>query len=96
MICQIGGVPILKRAQIAASDLAGTLSGQGWGRFSELDRLTIFADNLVPHVLRIDGILRFDPELLEMVERGQLLEPGSEPAAEIRDVAVHAVELMVA
>lgn len=89
-------VPILKRAQIAAADLAGTLHGQGWGRFTDLDRLTIFADNLVPHVLRIDRILRFDPELLEVVKRGQLLEPGSEPEVEIRAVAVHAVELMVA
>ena len=26
--------------------------------FADLDRLTIFADNLVPHVLRLDGVLR--------------------------------------
>ena len=30
----------------------------GVARFSDLDRLTIFADNLVPHVLRCDGVLR--------------------------------------
>lgn len=89
-------VPILKRAQIAASDLAGALHGQGWGRFTDLDRLTIFADNLVPHVLRMDGVLRFDPELVRVVQRGQLLESGSEPEVEIRAVAVHAVELIVA
>ena len=28
--------------------------------FDDLDRLTIFADNLVPHVLRVDGVLRYD------------------------------------
>jgi hypothetical protein len=39
--------------------------------------------------------LRFDPELLEVAERGELLEPGSEPEVEIRAVAVHAVEVMV-
>jgi Potential Queuosine, Q, salvage protein family len=89
-------VPILKRAQIAAADLAGALHGNGWGHFTDLDRLTIFADNLIPHVLRIDGILRFDPELLEIIEREELLKPGSEPEVEIRAVAIHAVEEMVA
>ena len=61
-----------------------------------MDCLTIFADNLIPHVLRIDGILRFDPELVEMIAAEQLLESGSEPEVEIRAVAVYAVELMVA
>ena len=37
-----------KRAQIVASDLALA----GVAEFDDLDRLTIFADNLVPHVLR--------------------------------------------
>ena len=37
-----------KRAQIVASDLALA----GIAEFSDLDRLTIFADNLVPHVLQ--------------------------------------------
>ncbi len=35
-----------KRAQIVANDLALA----GVARFRDLDRLTIFADNLVPHV----------------------------------------------
>src|SRR3954471_13019098 len=42
-----------KRAQIVANDL--TLAGVG--EFADIDRLTIFADNLVPHVLRLDGVL---------------------------------------
>ena len=45
-----GEVPFFKRAQIAAGDLG--LGGR--------ERLTLFADNLVPHVLRIDGVLTFD------------------------------------
>ena len=32
-----------------------------WPASHDLDRLTMFADNLVPHVLRLDGVLRFDP-----------------------------------
>ena len=64
--------------------------------FGDLDRLTMFADNLVPHVLRLDGVLWFDPELVARIERGELIEHGSPEEVEIRACAVHAVELIVA
>ena len=85
-------VPFLKRAQIAAADLHRA----GVAAFNDLDRLTMFADNLVPHVLRVDGILSFDPGLVERIEREELIEHGSPEEVEIRACAVHAVELMVA
>jgi hypothetical protein len=89
-------VPFYKRAQILASDLALALGGAGWGTFRDLDRLTIFADNVVPHVLRLDGVLSYDPSLALRIERGDLLPAGCEPEVEIRACALHAVELMVA
>ena len=49
-------VPFFKRAQIAAADLHVA----GIAPASDLGRLTLFADNLVPHVLRLDGVLEFD------------------------------------
>lgn len=85
-------VPFLKRAQLAAADLARA----GVAPFSDLAGLTMFADNLVPHVLRLDGILRFAPELVERIECEQLIEHGSPEEVEIRACAVHAVELIVA
>jgi hypothetical protein len=85
-------IPFLKRAQIAAADLARG----GVPEFDDLDRLTMFADNLVPHVLRLDGILRFDSELVARIDREQLIEHGSREEVEIRACAVHAVELVVA
>jgi hypothetical protein len=85
-------VPFLKRAQIAAADLARA----GVARFADLPRLTMFADNLVPHVLRLDGILEFEPELVERIEREELIEHGSPEEVEIRACALHAVELLVA
>jgi hypothetical protein len=85
-------VPFLKRAQIAAADLADA----GAADFPDLGRLTMFADNLVPHVLRLDGILRLDAELQARIERGGLLEHGSPEEVELRACALHAVELMVA
>jgi hypothetical protein len=77
-----------KRAQIAAADLALA----GVARFGDLHRLTIFADNLVPHVLRCDGVLRYDDALARHVDSGELLAPGR-AEREIRACAVHAGEL---
>ncbi|HLG11026.1 MAG TPA: queuosine salvage family protein [Dehalococcoidia bacterium] len=88
-------VPLLKRAQIASADLSAAFGGQGPGRFDDLARLTIFPDNLVPHVLRLDGVLEYDEELIERINREELLAHGSEEEVEIRAVAVHAVERIV-
>jgi hypothetical protein len=78
-----------KRAQIVPNDLALA----GVAEFSDLDRLTIFADNLVPHVLRLDGVLRYDALLAARIDAGELLEPGPEER-EIRACALHACELI--
>ena len=85
-------VPFFKRAQIAAADLA--LAGLAPAR--DLGRLTLFADNLVPHVLRIDGVLAFDDDLVARIEAGELIEHDSPEEVEIRACALHAVELLVA
>ena len=88
-------VPFYKRAQLTASDLSLAFRGKGYGRFTDLDRLTIFADNLVPHVLRVDGILIYGGDLAQRIDSGQLIPAGSEEELEIRAGAVEAVELMV-
>jgi hypothetical protein len=85
-------VPLYKRAQITPAHLAMAFAGAGPGRFGDLDRLTIFADNLVPHVLRVDGVLRYDRALADRIDREELLAPGSAEEVEIRAVAVAAVE----
>jgi hypothetical protein len=84
-------VPLLKRAQLTVADLH-TVLPEGAGAFSDIDDLTLFADNLVPHVLRLDGVLVVDPAVVARIERGELLEPGSPQEVELRAVAVHAVE----
>jgi Queuosine salvage protein len=85
-------VPFFKRAQLAAADLYRA----GVAELPGLDRLTAFADNLVPHVLRVDGILVLEPELEARIEAGGLLEHGSAEEVELRAAAVHAVELLAA
>jgi hypothetical protein len=81
-----------KRAQITPNDLALA----GVAQFDDLDRLTIFADNVVPHVLRVDGVLLYDRDLAVRIDAAELLEPGSREEREIRACAVHACELIAA
>ena len=85
-------VPFFKRAQLAAAgvDRAGVAS------FPDLHCLTAFADNLVPHVLRIDGVLDLDSDLEQRINAGELLVHGSPEEVELRACAVHAIELLVA
>ncbi|HET9154444.1 MAG TPA: queuosine salvage family protein [Solirubrobacterales bacterium] len=85
-------VPFYKRAQLAAADLhrAGVADLPG------LDRLAAFADNLVPHVLRLDGVLHLDRDLTARIEAEELLQHGSPEEVELRACAVRAVELLAA
>jgi hypothetical protein len=85
-------VPFYKRAQLAAADLQRA----GIADLPGAEQLTAFADNLVPHVLRVDGVLRLDPELTAAIEAGELLPHGSPQEVELRAAAVHAVELLSA
>jgi hypothetical protein len=78
-----------KRAQIVANDLALA----GVVEFHDLDRLTIFADNLVPHVLRCDGVLVYDDNLAARIDAGERLTLGG-AEREIRACALHACELI--
>lgn len=80
-----------KRAQIVGNDLALA----GVAGFHDLDGLTIFADNLVPHVLRHEGVLVYDDALAAWIDGERLLPAGREER-EIRACAVHACELLSA
>ena len=89
-----GPAAFYKRAQLTAADLAVAFGGQGPGRFHDLDALTVFADNLVPHVLRLDGILKLEPGLAARIEAGETLAKDSLQEVEMRAATVHAVELL--
>lgn len=85
-------IPFYKRAQLAAADLHRA----GLAALPGLERLTAFADNLVPHVLRVDGLLQLAPELGGRIEAEELLVHGSPEEVELRACAVQAVELLAA
>jgi hypothetical protein len=85
-------VPFFKRAQIAAADV----DLAGIDALQHRDRLTAFADNLVPHVLRVDSVLQLESSLRDSIEAEELLEHGSPAEVELRACAVHAIELLAA
>ncbi|HEU0113086.1 MAG TPA: queuosine salvage family protein [Thermomicrobiales bacterium] len=97
-VARYGGrdVPLYKRAQLTAADLHLAFAGLGPGRFVDLDRLTIFADNVVPHVLRVDGVLRYDAELAARIDREDPIAAGSPEEIELRACALDACERLVA
>ena len=83
-------IPFFKRAQLAAADL----NRAGLTSLRDERGLTAFADNLVPHVLRVDGVLQLERSLAERIDAGQLLVHDSAQEVELRACAVHAVELL--
>lgn len=87
-------IAFYKRAQIASLDLSRALADSPLGRFDDLHRLTVFADNLLPHVLRTDGVLRYDAALGARIDAGEPLVAGSPEEIELRACTVHACELI--
>lgn len=83
-------VPILKRAQILAADINLALGG----KLKDVAALTMFSDNMVPHVLRHESVLTYAPALAEKIDGGVFIAAGSAEEIELRAVAIHAVELM--
>jgi hypothetical protein len=77
-----------KRAQIAAHDLHLA----GVAEFADVHRLTVFADNLLPHVLRLDGVLHYSDALAARIDAGVELPAGSDEESELRACTVHACE----
>ncbi|MDP7142988.1 MAG: queuosine salvage family protein [Alphaproteobacteria bacterium] len=89
-------IPFLKRAQRVAIDLELAYNHIGKTLFDDLDKLTVSADNAVPHVLHMDGILQYTPALQQKIDSHTLLPSGSDEEIEIRAMAGQAVELLAA
>lgn len=85
-------VKFYKRAQIMVMDLLGALHGEGVADFKDAARLTAFADYKIPQVLEAHGVLRYNPELVQMLLAYELIPEGDPLEVEIRACMVWAVE----
>lgn len=87
-------VCIYKRAQILIADLWACFEGKGWGEFTDIDSLTMFADYRVPQILVHLGILEYSPRLMDLLNKGTPLLPQDPLEVEIRGNSIWAVELL--
>jgi hypothetical protein len=76
-----------------ASDFRGAVPPGGLGA-SDLDRLTAFADYIVPVGLRAMGILRYGDEHERAIEEHRLIEAGSPWEVELRAHTIYATALL--
>jgi hypothetical protein len=79
-------VPFWKLAQLSA----WILHIEGAVQWPDLDRLTAFADYIVPAALRALGVLRYSDELAHAVDTWTPIEAGSSCEVEIRAATVWA------
>lgn len=82
----------LKRAQIFVSSIYGAFSGKELGEFSDIHKLTCFADYKVPQVLVNFGLLEYSSGLLEKIETKESIPAFSREEMEIRANTIWAVE----
>lgn len=83
---------IYKRAQIFVADLWGAFKGKSFGAFKDIQSITMFADYIVPAILRHLGIISYSPSLASKIDSFNELPPGTEEEVEIRACTITAVE----
>jgi hypothetical protein len=87
-------VHFLKRAQIMLHDMRIAEPNHELLAFEDFNRLTVFADNVIPFVLKVDRVLQYDPWLDQRIQNGELICSGSFEEIEIRACSLYAVEML--
>ncbi|CAB3409416.1 unnamed protein product [Caenorhabditis bovis] len=89
-------VSLLKRAQILIADAHGALENHENGQtIKGIDKLTMFADYRVPQALAFLGVLEYSQNLLDVLNKKELLENGSDEEVELRGFSIAACEEIV-
>ncbi len=81
-----------KRAQLAVAMTYGKFDNQEPFHVKDIDKITVFADYVLPKGLRNLGILNYSKELSKKVDTRQLIEEGSLEELEIRASTIHAAQ----
>lgn len=83
-------VQLLKLPQLAL----WTMHAGGHVRLADLERMTAFADYIVPVALRLFGVFEYTADLEERINTGQLIPRDSDEEIEIRAHSLHATALL--
>ncbi len=87
-------VQLHKLAQLWLWQLHMALASDGAFAVADLDRMTAFADYIVPVALRLMGILSYSAELEEAINQGELIPADSPEEVEIRAHTLYATALL--
>ncbi|KAI5284592.1 hypothetical protein KEM55_000996, partial [Ascosphaera atra] len=87
-------VQIYKRAQILVADIWACFNGKDYGRFKDIDQITMFADYRIPQILQHLGCIRYSPPLEMAIRDKKLIPSGSSGEVEIRASTVWCVEMI--
>ena len=79
-------VAFYKRAQILVADLWMLYRGEGPGAFSDLDKLTMFADYRVPQTLAYMGALEYTEDLRKMLKDQYVFNSGDREEVSVDSV----------
>src|SRR5271169_1269128 len=83
-----------KRVQILIADLWACFCNTSYGHFTDIDKLSMFADYRVPQILHLLGCLRYSPSLISLLNSGVHLDSGGRLEVEIRGCSIWCVELL--
>ena len=87
-------VQLHKLAQLWLWQLHTALASGGAFAVTDLDRMTAFADYIVPVALRLMGILSYSTELESAINKGELIPADSPEEVEIRAHTLYATALL--
>lgn len=87
-------VVFAKLAQLGLWSVHCAWVARGEPGLRDVDRVTAFADYIVPLALEVLGITRYAPELSERIAAGDLLPRDSDEEIELRAHAIHATALL--
>ncbi|KAE8453513.1 hypothetical protein EG329_010374 [Mollisiaceae sp. DMI_Dod_QoI] len=80
-------VRFLKRAQICVADLWAAFESEGYGRFEDIDKITMFADYRVPQMLNTLGCLWYAPPLENAIRHKKIIESGHSWEIQLRGMS---------
>ncbi|HEX9638013.1 MAG TPA: queuosine salvage family protein [Acidobacteriota bacterium] len=83
-----------KRAQLLWWNLHARFRSTGFFALADPERLTIFADYIVPVAFRLLGITSYSDALEQAINRGRIIPAQSEEEIEIRAFTLWAAELL--
>ena len=66
-----------KRVQILVGDLWGAFEGKDYGKFNDIDKLTMFPDYRVPQILYHVGIFEYSEDAEQTIKSFSEIPAGS-------------------